>query len=207
MTAQPEDRDAVIVLAAGRSSRMGAHKLLLPLGEAPVIVRSVRRALASGLRPVVVVIGHGGEQVRAALATQPVTITLNPQYHEGIASSLRSGVGAVDGAVSGAVITLGDQPLLPAAHLAALAAHARQSGAAIVATRYPDHRGSPIYFARQAFAELLRLTGDQGARSLMSSGTYGVVYLPLQSPDAALDVDTPADYERAQRAWERSGER
>jgi molybdenum cofactor cytidylyltransferase len=198
---QPDDRDAVIVLAGGRSSRMGAHKLLLPLGDAPVIVHSARQALASGLRPVVVVVGHEGDLLRAALAPLSVVIALNAQYHEGIASSLRAGIAVLDASVTGVVITLGDQPLLPAAHLVALVAHARATSAATVATRYAEHSGNPIYFGRSVFPELLRLRGDQGARALLASGKHTIEYLPLAGTDAALDIDTPADYERVQRAW------
>ncbi|HEV2237426.1 MAG TPA: nucleotidyltransferase family protein [Ktedonobacterales bacterium] len=207
MAEQPLRHNAVIVLAGGRSSRMGAHKLLLPLGEAPVIARSAQAALASGLRPVVMVVGHGSEQVRAALAALPIVFALNAAYHEGIATSLRTGIAALDDTVGGAVIMLGDQPLVPAAHLAALATHARATDTTIVATRYPDHTGSPIYFGRQAFADLLRLRGDEGARSLIASGTYAVSYLPLADPDAAFDIDTPEDYERVRGAWQRRGER
>jgi molybdenum cofactor cytidylyltransferase len=198
---QPNDHDAVIVLAGGRSSRMGAHKLLLPLGDAPVIIHCARQALASGLRPVVVVVGHEGDQLRAALAPLSVVIALNAQYHEGIASSVRAGIAALDASVTGAVIALGDQPLLPAAHLAALVAHARATSAVIVATRYAEHSGNPIYFGRSVFPELLRLRGDQGARALLASGKYAVEYIPLEDTDAALDIDTPAEYERVQRAW------
>jgi molybdenum cofactor cytidylyltransferase len=207
VAAQPALRDAVIVLAGGRSRRLGAHKLLLPLGDAPVIARSVHQALASGLRPVVVVVGHASERVSAALGGLPVSIALNAEYHEGIAASLRVGVAALDDAVDGAVITLGDQPLVPATHLAGLAAHARAVSATIAATRYADHTGSPLYFGRQAFADLLRLTGDEGARALITSGAYAVAYLPLAEPDAALDIDTAEDYARVRRAWERRGER
>jgi molybdenum cofactor cytidylyltransferase len=205
--ATAEARDAVIVLAAGRSSRMGAHKLLLPLDGAPVIVYSVRQALASGLRPVIVVVGHASEQLRDSLAHLSVTIALNAQYHEGIASSVRAGVAALDASVTGAVITLGDQPLLPAAHLAALAAQGHATGAAIVATRFAGHTGNPIYFGREVFHDLARLSGDHGARGLLAGGQHAVVYLPLEDADAALDIDTPADFERVRRAWRaRSGQ-
>lgn len=201
MTATAEPRDAVIVLAAGRSSRMGAHKLLLPLDGEPVIVYSVRQALASGLRPVIVVVGHASEQLRASVAHLDAAVVLNTQYHEGIASSVRAGVGALDASVTGAVITLGDQPLLPAAHLAALSAQGRATGAAIVATRYAEHTGNPIYFGRDVFLDLARLSGDHGARGLLGDGNYAVAYLPLEDADAALDIDTPADYARVRRAW------
>jgi molybdenum cofactor cytidylyltransferase len=202
MAPQSGGRVAVIELAAGRSSRMGAHKLLLPLGDATVLVQSTRQALASGLRPVLVVIGHESDRVRAALAALEVTIASNAAYHEGIASSLRAGIAALDPTVSGAVFTLGDQPLLPGAHLAALAAHAHTTGARIVATRYPTHVGNPVYFDRAVFDSVARLRGDQGARALLLAGDHAVEYVRLDDTDAALDVDSPPDYERVRRIWQ-----
>ncbi|HYM27259.1 MAG TPA: nucleotidyltransferase family protein [Steroidobacteraceae bacterium] len=189
-------------MAGGRSQRMGAHKLLLPLGDAPVIVQSVRAALASGLRPVVVVTGHEGDHVRAALGGLSVTIVPNAQYHEGIASSLRAGIAALGASVIGAVIMLGDQPLLPEAHLAALAARASDSGAALVTTRYGDHDGTPLFIARRVFAETLRLRGDQGARSLFGVGGHAIEYVRLDDLAAALDIDVPEDYVRAGILWQ-----
>jgi molybdenum cofactor cytidylyltransferase len=207
MTAHPVGSVGVIVLAAGRSSRMGAHKLLLPLGDAPVLVQSARQALASGLRPVLVVVGHESERVSAALATLDVSIASNAQYHEGIASSLRVGIAALEPKVSGSVITLGDQPLLPGAHLAALAVHARATGAQIVATRYATHDGNPIYFDRAVFDDLARLRGDQGAQKLLAAFDYTVEYVQLDDADAALDIDAPPDYERVREIWRaRAGE-
>jgi molybdenum cofactor cytidylyltransferase len=184
---------------------MGAHKLLLPLGDAPVIAQSVRMALASGLRPVIVVTGHDGDRVRAAVSAPSVTIVPNPQYHEGIAASLRAGIAALGARVTGAVIMLGDQPLLPGTHLAALAAQASASGADLVATRYADHDGTPLFIAQHVFAEVMRLRGDEGARTVLAGGGHTVAYLRLGDPAAALDIDVPDDYERARMLWHARG--
>lgn len=111
-----------MVLAAGRSSRMGTlNKLLAPLDGKPMLCHVVEAALAAGLADVVVVTGHMREQVEAALRGLPVRFVHNPDYREGLASSLKAGVAALSRDIDGAFIILGDMPRIRADHLRRLA--------------------------------------------------------------------------------------
>src|SRR5262249_19571285 len=114
-------RVAGVVLAAGRSQRMAdRNKLLTPLGGKPIVVRGVESGLASPARPVVVVTGHQAAEVRAALEGDDVQFVHNPEFATGMASSLGAGISALGGEVDGALICLGDMPLVGAYHLNAL---------------------------------------------------------------------------------------
>lgn len=187
--------DAAIVLAAGASTRMGQPKQLLPVDGRTLLARTVEVCLAAELWPVVVVLGAHREQVRPTLARYPVICTDNPAWAEGMASSLRAGLIALDQfsrEVPGAVITLCDQPALSAAALRRLAAASDATGCGIAAARYAGHCGAPARFARRYFAELARLSGDQGARVLLHQRAAEVAAVDL--PELAVDLDTPQDW-------------
>jgi molybdenum cofactor cytidylyltransferase len=192
---------ATIVLAAGRSARMGAHKLLLPLGDRPIVAHVVGAALASALRPVVVVLGHEAARVRAALPPGEFRIVENPLYADGLSTSLRAGLDALPQDVTGAVVALADQPLVTAAHLRRIAEAALTTGATIVVATYDGQRGTPTYFARSHFAELRAVSGDAGGRIVIARHPAAVLPLELGDRSVALDVDVPADYEQILALW------
>lgn len=194
---------ALVVLAAGRSSRMGAHKLLLPLGDRPVIAHVVGAALASRLRPVVVVLGYEADRMRAALPPGDLVVIENPAFAAGLATSLRAGLAAIPAGAAGAIVALADQPLLTAAHLDRLADAAETSRAPIVAAGYGGRRGNPVYFARAYFPELLAVTGDEGGRAVIARHAEEVALCELGDEGAGLDVDTPSDFARVRALWER----
>lgn len=192
---------AIIVLAAGRSVRMGAHKLLLPLGGRPIVAHVVSAALASALRPVVVVLGHDAARVQAALPAGELLVVENPQYADGLATSLHAGLDALPPDVTGAVVALADQPLVTAAHLRRIAEAALTTGAPIVVATYEGRRGAPTYFARSLFAELHAVSGDAGGRIVIAQHLADVVPVDLGDRSAALDVDVPDDYAQIQAIW------
>jgi molybdenum cofactor cytidylyltransferase len=184
-----------IVLAAGLSRRMGRAKLLLPLEGRPVIRITVEGVLASRIARVVVVTGPDPRELREALAGLTVTLAVNPSPESGQASSIRIGIKALPHETGAALIVLGDQPFLPADVIPSLLA-ARQSAATpIVAPRYREGRGNPVLFGSEMFPELLELSGDQGARSIIERdpGRVTLVDFDLSMPE---DVDTPEDYGR-----------
>jgi molybdenum cofactor cytidylyltransferase len=193
---------AAVVVAAGRSSRMGAHKLLLPLGDRPVIAQVVAAVLATSLRPVVVVVGHEAARVRAALPPGEFHVIENPTYADGLATSLRAGISALPQTVAGAVVVLGDQPLITAAQLELLVNAARAAAAGIVAASYASQRGNPVYFARRYFPELLAVTGDEGGRAVITRHADALALCELGDASASLDIDLPADYERVRTLWD-----
>jgi molybdenum cofactor cytidylyltransferase len=186
---------AAVILAAGLSRRMGQAKLLLPLHGEPVIRLTVGRVLASGVGPVVVVVGSERLGLVAALADLPVEVAVNDHPESGQASSIRVGIAALAPETEATLIVLGDQPALPPEIIPALVAALERTGKAIAAPRYREGRGNPVLFARVTFPELLTITGDQGARSVLERdpGRVALVDFDLDMPQ---DLDTPADYDR-----------
>lgn len=192
---------AVIVLAAGQSSRMGTNKLLLPLGDRPIIAHVVDAAAGSGLQPVVVVLGHGADQIQRVLAGRGVNVVINQQYAAGLSTSVRAGLAALPETATGAIIALGDQPGASASQFAALAAHARTLDAPILVSTYGGRRGNPVYFARALFDELSAVTGDTGGRQVMARHPELVHELAFGDAVFNDDLDTPDDYQRALMYW------
>lgn len=195
---------AGVVLAAGLSRRMGQAKLLMPVGGRAIVRYVVERVLAGGVDSVWVVTGPDVEPIEAALAGIDVQIAVNPVPEEGQAGSVRAGIAALPASVDAALIALGDQPLLAPSIIPALLAARRTSPKLIVAPRYRDGHGNPVLFKREIFPELLRLTGDRGARPIIQKEPARVEWVDLDLP-MPPDVDTPDDYEKI-RANLRAGD-
>jgi molybdenum cofactor cytidylyltransferase len=186
---------AAVVLAAGLSRRMGQAKLLMPVGGRAIVRYVVESVLAGGVDLVWVVTGPDVEPIAAALSGLEVQIAVNPAPEEGQAGSLRAGITALPASVDAALIALGDQPSLAPSIIPALLAARRTTPKLIVAPRYRDGQGNPVLFKREIFPELLRLTGDQGARPIIQKEPARVEWVELDLPMPA-DVDTPDDYEK-----------
>ena len=206
---------AAIILAAGSSSRMGAgrHKLLLPLNERPVLAYVVDAALASQVRPIIVVLGHQAEQVRAQLARystdSAITYVENPDYLQGMSTSMRMGLAylqtQIDAGVSdvnSALIMLGDQPLITARVLDMLIDTWHTTGQRIVAPLYDGKRGNPTLFAASLFPELLEVTGDEGGRSVVEQHQQELATVELGNAVANYDVDTWEAYQQVVELWQ-----
>lgn len=186
---------AAVLLAAGQSSRMGQHKLLLPLLGKPLLLHAVESALASTVDETVVVVGYRAEAVREALAGQPVRIVQNPEYAQGQSTSLRAGIAALAPNTQAALILLGDQPLLTAEMLNTLIAAWRRTASPIVAPVFGGQRGNPVLFSRALFPELLEVRGDQGGREVVQRHAGEMALVQMADPSAALDVDTWQEYQ------------
>ncbi len=186
-------RVAALVLAAGRSSRMGAaNKLLAELDGAALVTRAVDAALSSHARPVVVVTGHEAERVRAALGRRTVGVVHNPDYADGLSASLRRGLTALPHDLDGALVCLADMPLVSAAALDRLIhAFNPAEGRAICVPTWKGKRGNPVLWARRFFAEMARLTGDVGARHLIGEHAELVAEVPMPDDSVLADIDTP----------------
>jgi CTP:molybdopterin cytidylyltransferase MocA len=173
---------------------MGAPKQLIELDGKPLLLRAVEAALASAAWPVVVVLGAHAEKIRPVLARVPVLVTENPAWAEGMAASIRAGVTTLQQFSRGldaAVIALCDQPAFSADTIARLVAAQRGSGRSIVAAHYAGRHGAPALFLREHFPTLVSLTGEEGARALLNRDLDRVA--PVDLPELALDLDTPAD--------------
>ncbi|GBD28892.1 Molybdenum cofactor cytidylyltransferase [bacterium HR31] len=188
--AEPDPAVAGVVLAAGASRRMGQAKLLLRWGGVSLLRRAVE-AVAAACRRVVVVVGPDPDRMRAELGGLPVQVVANPDYAEGIASSLRCGLRAVLDAPA-VLVVLADQPAVTAEQLCRLVREYRRTGAPVVAASYAGTVGVPAVFSRQLFPELLALTGDVGARGVIDRHRDETILVPV--PEAAVDVDTPEDW-------------
>jgi molybdenum cofactor cytidylyltransferase len=186
-------RIAAIVLAAGRSTRMGAaNKLLAEVGGRPMVRHAVEAALASRARPVLVVTGHQVDDVRASLAGLDVTFVANPDFAQGLSSSLKAGIRAVPADAAGALVLLGDMPRIEAEHLdAMIAAFVSEGGEPIVVPVHRGQRGNPVLWPAELFGEMLALDGDAGARSLLTKHAHGVREIDLGTDAVLMDIDTP----------------
>ncbi|HVU23962.1 MAG TPA: nucleotidyltransferase family protein [Opitutus sp.] len=199
MPEAPPFRFGAIILAAGGSTRMGEPKQLLPLGGRPLLVRAVEAALASPAWPVVVVLGAHAEKMRPLLARFPVLVADNPAWSEGMASSLRAGIATLrefSRSLDAALLALCDQPAFSAGVIAGLAEALHATGRSVAAARYAGHLGSPAIFRREHFTALAALTGEEGARTLLSAMPDRVAAVDL--PALAQDIDTPGDFAAAQ---------
>ncbi|AWK86982.1 NTP transferase domain-containing protein [Azospirillum thermophilum] len=186
-------RIAALVLAAGRSSRMGGtNKLLAEVEGRPLVARTVDAVLASQAVQVIVVTGHQGEAVGAALADRRVTLVHNPSFAEGLSSSLRAGLAAVPGDADGVVVCLGDMPLVSAAVIDRLiAAYNPLEGRAICIPTIQGKQGNPVLWDRGFFAEMAALSGDAGAKRLIGAHADRLCEVPVDDAGVLFDVDTP----------------
>ncbi|WP_431856454.1 NTP transferase domain-containing protein [Azospirillum sp.] len=186
-------RIAALVLAAGRSSRMGGpNKLLADVHGTPLLARTVDAVLASSARPVVVVTGHQADAVRAALGDRPVTVAHNPDFAEGLSTSLRVGLAALPADVDGALVCLGDMPAVAPGVLDRLiAAYNPTEGRAICVPVAHGRRGNPVLWDRRFFADMARVSGDTGAKHLIGENADQVCEIQVDGNGVLEDVDTP----------------
>ena len=187
------NRIAAIVLAAGRSTRMGGtNKLVAEIDGKPLVRIAADQALASRAQPVIVVTGHQRERIEKALAGLPVRFVHNPDFADGLGTSLKAGIAAVPAEADGVVVCLGDMPQVDAALIDRLiAAFNPEQGALAVMPTFNGRRGNPVLWSRRFFPELMAIEGDVGARHLITQYGEAVVEVPLTGTAAHVDVDTP----------------
>ncbi len=197
---------AALVLAAGRSTRMGAvNKLIAEIGGKPLVRIAAEQALASRASPVIVVTGHEREKVEAALAGLPVRLVHNPGYAEGLGTSLKAGIAAVPEDVDGAIVCLGDMPQVDSRLIDKLiAAFDPEKGALVAVPSIEGRRGNPVLWSRRFFNDLMAIQGDLGARHLISSYAEAVVEVPVEGAAALTDVDTPESLSAVKAEIERA---
>jgi molybdenum cofactor cytidylyltransferase len=177
-------------LAAGESRRWGVdNKLLAPVDGKPMVRRTAEAILGSALRPVLVVTGHEAAGIEAALAGLNLSFHHAPDFAEGMSASLKAGVAAVPEECSGVLICLGDMPFVRADTLDRLA-YAHVGQAALFPT-YQGKRGNPVLLARSLFADIMRLSGDEGARTILKGIPDHVGELAADDPGVLRDVDRP----------------
>ncbi|NWG23511.1 MAG: NTP transferase domain-containing protein [Pseudorhodoplanes sp.] len=197
---QPREREskeghrvAAVILAAGRSTRMGGpNKLLAEIRGKPIVRLVAEHALASKAVRVIVVTGHQRAQVETALKGVGVTLVHNPDFAEGLSTSLKAGLAALGEDVDAAIVLLADMPQVDSALIDRLiGAFDPERGALAVVPTIDGKRGNPVLWSRRFFPELMALEGDVGARHLIAQNPEAFAEVPVSGQAALVDVDTP----------------
>ena len=186
---------AGIVLAAGASRRMGGNKMLLALEGETLVRRAARRALAVGLSPVVVVLGHEFERTRAALDGLAVDFALNPDFTGPTSGSLHRGLDRLGPEVDSTVIVLADMVLVSEAMLSGLLGALGEAPLAV--SRYGDVLAPPLLFRRTLFPELRAWTGEGCGKAVVKRHLDQARIIDWPA-EALTDVDTPEDFRLAE---------
>ena len=186
---------ALILLAAGGSTRMGEPKQLLPYQGRPLVRHAAETGLEASCSPVVVVLGANSEAVGECIAGLDVIKTLNPGWEIGMGSSIQAGLRVLaDTDADSAILALGDQPFVTAEFYRSLIAEAESSGCGIISARYAGTVGVPVLFARRNWILLESLAPDQGCKGVILRNGGDAKF--LDCPEAAIDIDTPEEYRR-----------
>ena len=188
-----------IVLAAGRSVRMGTQKLLLPLAGKPLIARVVDEVLRSPVDEILVVTGVDGARISQALAGRRVRFVANPAPEGDMLSSVRCGLRVLPGPCRAVLVALGDQPWLTAELVAKLVEEFREDGRSIVVPIHGKRRGHPLLFSARFCEEVLYSFDGVGLRGVLEAHPVEISEVAVEAAHELDDVDTPADYHRLTR--------
>jgi molybdenum cofactor cytidylyltransferase len=190
----PVNSVAAVIIAAGSSSRLGQPKQLLIIDGETLLQRAIRVAHEAGAMPVLVVLGAHREEIEARVDFAGSKIVVNAHWEEGMASSIRAGLEALlvdQPGTRGVLLMICDQPRVTPEHLGRMIDTFRQSETSVIASVYAGKRGIPAIFPRQGFSELLALSGDKGARGLLSEPGRKVIEIALDGGE--VDIDRPED--------------
>jgi molybdenum cofactor cytidylyltransferase len=189
----PGPRIGAVLLAAGKSQRMGGpNKLLSEIDGVPMVARVAQRLLASRARPILAVLGNQAEEVDAALGKLPVERVRNPEFAEGLSTSLKRGIIALPADLDGTLICLGDMPLISGRHIDRLiAAFNPLEGRAIIVPTRRGKRGNPVLWSKRFFPEMAELAGDVGAKHLIGEHAELVAEVEMDDDAIFVDIDTP----------------
>jgi molybdenum cofactor cytidylyltransferase len=185
---------AGLLLAAGGARRFGSQKLVAPFEGAP-LVRHAATSLGRSTDTLVIVIGHEAGAVRAALSEIDAAIVENPEWSQGLSSSVRHGIASLPAEVEAVVVALGDQPLIDPLVVRSLVDCWRATGKSMVTARYRGVRGHPVLFDRAVFPQLSALRGDVGARTMFEQSPEQVAYVDVDDA-VPSDIDTMDDLEK-----------
>ncbi len=201
---QQAPKVAIVLLAAGRSTRMGGpNKMLVEANGQPLVVHAVQAALSSQAVEIVVVLGHMADEVRPAIEKiLPAKVRLrfvnNPDFADGLSTSVRTGIAALGGGADAAIVQLGDMPGVTGSMLDRLmAAFSPVEGRSICVPTVAGKRGNPVLWARRFFPEIAKIAGDTGARHLIGEHADVVCEVEMSGDAAITDIDTP----EALAAW------
>jgi molybdenum cofactor cytidylyltransferase len=184
----------IVLLAAGGSERLGSPKQLLSYQGTTLIRHLIKVALDSRARGVTVVLGANANLIEPEIVRLHVKITKNPEWKTGMASSIRTAVALLRDSSDAVLFMVSDQPLVTTPSLNSIIDRFRDSGGQIVASGYAGTVGIPALFPKRFFPELLQLTGDAGAKSILLRHRQELIAIPF--PDGAVDIDTLSDLKK-----------
>jgi molybdenum cofactor cytidylyltransferase len=186
---------AAVVLAAGMSRRMGTPKQLLRMGDETILERTLKNVRASNSSEIILVLGHAAEDVQKTIATEGLKVVVNPDYEQGMGTSLRSGLAAVGSDAKAAIIALADQPWISPDTFNRLIECHQECKPQIIVPMYKGFRGNPVLLDRSVFHEMQALQGDVGCRAIFGDHTAGIRKLPVDDAGILLDIDSRSDFE------------
>ena len=187
---------AIIILAAGESSRLGNIKQLLPFKGKTLLQHVIDEAAKAGAEPIVVITGANATKVSASIDDSRVNVLINENWQVGMASGIVAGVNKVvslnDG-IKKIIVAVCDQPFVTSALFERLDQMQNESGKSIVASTYADTIGTPALFATKYFDQLLSLKGDEGAKKILKNNSRDIA--TVNFPKGEIDIDSQKDYE------------
>jgi molybdenum cofactor cytidylyltransferase len=182
---------SAILLAAGKASRMGKLKQLMPLGDSTILEQTLDNLLGSKAAEVIVVLGYKSEEITKRLSGRPVKLVVNPLYRKGMGTSISAGLKFVDSQVQAVMLVLGDQPYVDSPTIDRLIDAFTSNKKGIAIPTYKGQRGHPLIFDRKYEALLSRLKGDFGGREIIGENPKDVLEVPVDCEGITIDIDTP----------------
>jgi molybdenum cofactor cytidylyltransferase len=187
---------SAILLAAGESTRMGRPKQLLPWHGKTLLQHSLESIINSAADEIILVLGHEADRIGKSLPALPAKIVINPDYKQGMASSLRQGLAAMDQGSEAFLVLLADQPGIGPEIINTLIRAFRQADPrrGIVRPVYRGQRGHPVLIGAQYLQEALQLQGDVGARRILMNHPEDILEIDVDQDAVLKDIDTPEEY-------------
>ena len=185
---------SAILLAAGESKRMGKPKQLLPFGQSTLLEQAIDNLLNSAVDEIIVVLGYKVEEVKKTIAVKPVKMVVNPNYRQGISTSIMAGLSLVKSQAQAVMLDLGDQPSVDSQTINRLIEEFYNHDRGIAIPTYRGMRGHPIIFAIKYKPKLLGLRGDIGGREIIKHHPDDVLEVAIDSASVISDIDTREDY-------------
>jgi molybdenum cofactor cytidylyltransferase len=192
-------RVGAIILAAGSSARMGRAKQMLPLGDSTVLEQTITNVRGAEVDEIVLVLGASAEIIRRQLPfslLEGLKVVVNQAYGEGMSSSLRVGISALDQGSDAALIVLGDQPFVRSQTMDQVIRTYLRGHAQIVIPSFQGSRGNPVLLDRSVFSEVMALEGDIGCRAIFGHHLEEIAKVEVEDEGILFDIDDPDDYDR-----------
>ncbi|MFC2048310.1 molybdenum cofactor cytidylyltransferase [Chloroflexota bacterium] len=186
---------SAILLAAGEAKRMGKTKQLMPWRQSTMVEQAIDNLLSSAVDEVIVVVGHKAEEVTKVIADKAVKLVVNPDYEQGMSTSVIAGLNLLDSQTQAVMLALGDQPFIDSQTINRLIDEFYSHDKGIIIPTYQGRRGHPIIFVSKYKEELLGLTGDIGGRQIIENHPDDVLEVAVESESILADIDTIGDYQ------------